>query len=532
MKRLPCLIMSIVFATFLTACSKEETSSDSTSEPTSSTEPENDSLAQNVSSYVDEDGNTVIIFGPSYVPPTFEEVQAEYPDKTVLVWAMQYMGAVPVEEINKYLDDNGYDLAVCFKPIHVDYENYRRFPDACVEDTKELLDSGEQIDIISPMNYEDYVFGGMYEPLDDYFETDLGKKLYGIMPTGHWESLRINGRIYGVHGPSGYTLTPDWGYFVNAGLAEKYGFDVSKPIDEQIDILKKVKQNEPGCDIFSMSLSRTQIPILNVGLKEISIGAVSVYWNDETHSAECAFDNAEYLQRLRLYDALKGEGLFKNDRYSTSKNNFFIMQENIEGAGTVYNTSDRVTVNYNGNEIEAIPVYDSPTYIRKCGVATGVCSYSDSKEKAFRLLALTQTDAYLNNLLSFGIEGEDYELENGAIKEVSVDYSFNKLYFANHMICLPYEEFWFTPEQYEEIYANAGTFGDSGFVVDLAPIAAELNVTEPVFDDLYFRTQKDGVELSFEETISALRKRLEDAGIQKIIDECNRQYEVYKNENN
>ena len=100
------------------------------------------------------------------------------------------------------------------------------------------------------------------------------------------------------------------------------------------------------------------------------------------------------------------------------------------------------------------------------------------------------------------------------------------------MICLPYEEFWFTPEQYEEAYANAETFGDSGFVVDIAPIADVLNVTEPVLDDLYFRKQKDGVELSLEETISALRKRLEDAGIQKIIDECNRQYEVYKNENN
>ena len=463
--------------------------------------------------------------------PTYEQVQAEYPDKTVLVWAMQYMRTAPVEKINKYLDDNGYDFAVCFKPVNVEISVSEFFPDAFVENIKERLDSGEQIDIISSMNYKDYIFGSMYEPLDDYFDTDLGKELYGIMPTRHWESLRVNGSIYGVHGPDGYTLTSDWGYFVNAELAEKYGFDVSKPIDEQIDILKKVKQNEPGCDIFSMSLSRTQIPILNVGVKEISISAASVYWNNEMHSAERAFDNAEYLQRLRLYDALIGEDLF-NDLLRSSSQNFFILQENIEGAGMVYKTSDRVTVNYNGNKIEAIPVYNSPTYIRECGVATGICSYSDSKEKAFRLLALTQTDAYLNNLLAFGVEGENYEIENGAIKEVSPYYGFNELYFANNMICLPHEEFWFTPEQYEEIYANAETFGDSGFVVDLAPIAAELNAAETVLGDLYFREKKDGVELSFEETISAFRKRLEDAGIQKIIDECNRQYEAYKNENN
>lgn len=182
-----------------------------------------------------------------------------------------------------------------------------------------------------------------------------------------------------------------------------------------------------------MSLSRTQIPILNVGVKEISMSVTSVYWNNETHSAECAFDNVEYLERLRLYDALKGENLFMDARFSSS-HNFFIMQENIEDAGAVYKTTDRLTVNYNGNEIEAIPVYNSPTYIRESGIATGICSYSDNKEKAFELLALTQTNAYLNNLLAFGVEGENYELENGTVKEVSPYYTFKELYFTKNMI--------------------------------------------------------------------------------------------------
>lgn len=522
MKKIPCFCIVSLFVFSFSACNINNNSN----VPFTSEEGSVYNSIQDVSLNPDNE-----IYEEQDDFPTYEQVQAEYPDKTVLVWAAQYMNAVPVEEINKYLDDKGYDFAVCFMPFNVDITESALFPDACVENIKERLDSGEQIDIISPMNYKDYVFGGMYEPLDEYFETDPGKILYGIMPTGHWESLRINGSIYGVHGPDGYALTPDWGYFVNAELAKKYDFDVSKPIDEQIDILKKVKQNETGCDVFSMSLSRTQIPILNIGVKEISMSAASVYWNNETHSAECAFDDVEYLERLRLYDALKGEDLFKDARFSSS-HNFFIMQENIEGAGAVYKTSDRVTVNYNGNEIEAIPVYNSPTYIRESGVATGICSYSDNKEKAFELLALTQTDAYLNNLLAFGIEGENYWLENGAIKEVSPYYAFNRIYFANNMICLPHDKLQFTPEQYEEIYANAEIFEDSGFVVDIEPIAAELNVVEPVLDDLIFREEKDGVELSLEETISDLRKRLENAGIQKIIDECNRQYEVYLNEEN
>jgi len=529
MQRILLIMLTVLCMLTFTSCAAENEKNVSTVVDQSAVQTE--MIPTNTSAYTDENGNhvEVTITGRPPALPTFEEVQADYPDKTVLVWVAQYMSTVPVNEINKYLDDKGYDFAVCFKSFADDATESALFPDACAENIKERLDSGEQIDIISPMNYKDYVFGGMYAPLDDFFETDPGKKLYGIMPTGHWESLRINGSIYGVHGPDGYTLTPSWGYFVNAELVKKYDFDVSKPIDEQIDVLKKVRQNETGCDVFSMSLSRTQIPILNVGVKEISISVASVYWNNETHSAESAFDSVEYLEKLRLYDALKGENLF-NDARASSSHNFFIMQENIEGAGAVYKTSDRVTVNYNGNEIEAIPIYNSPTYIRESGIATGICSYSHNKEKAFELLALTQTDAHLNNLLAFGVEGGNYELENAAIKEVSPYYAFNEIYFANNMICLPHGELWFTPEQYKKIYANAKTFGDSGFVVDLEPIAVELNAAEPVMDDLKFREEKDGVELSLEETISALRKQMENAGIQKIIDECNRQYEVYLNE--
>ena len=70
----------------------------------------------------------------SNVLPTFEEVQAEYPDKTVLVWAAQYLRTVPLKEINKYLDDNGYGFAVCFKPFNVDITESALFPDACADD--------------------------------------------------------------------------------------------------------------------------------------------------------------------------------------------------------------------------------------------------------------------------------------------------------------------------------------------------------------------------------------------------------------
>lgn len=479
------------------------------------------------SPYTDNDAHTL-----SDTLPTYEQVQAEYPDKTVIVWMVQYVRSVRVKEINRYLDDNGYNFAVCFKAISPYESDSKMFPDTYASHIKTMVNDGEQIDIISPLNYKDYVFDGLYTPLDEYFETETGKKLYDIMPPEHWESLRINGSIYGVHGPDGYTLSPDWGYYVNAELAEKYNFDVSRSINEQLDILKDIKKNESGCDVFAMSKSRMEIPVLNVGIKEISGSVATVYWNGESHSAECLFDNTEYLEKLRLYDSLTNVECFRDVR-SSSSDSFFIMQDNVEGASTVYETSNKVKIKYNENVIDAIPVFNEPTYIRECGVATGICNASQHKDRAFELLALTQTDPQLNNLLAFGVEGEDYTLTDDDIIDTIISLNpFNTVLFANNMICLQYEDNAFTAEQYRIIYENAKSYEDSEFVINIEKIADELEAVEPIMNDFKLREEIDDTKLTFEETISLTRERLENAGIQKIIDECNRQYGEYKNEKN
>ncbi len=177
--------------------------------------------------------------------PSYEEVQAQYPDKTVLVWVIndtmyEHHSPFPTAELNEYLDKNGYDIAVCFKPVDGDSDEY--FPDPILIEINKLLDAGERIDIISPMlNYSSYVYDGMFEPLDEYLETDIGRELCQTLPEKFLESLRINGSIYGLSGDVNFALSPDRGYYVNAELAEKYGYDVNKPILEQLDILKAIR---------------------------------------------------------------------------------------------------------------------------------------------------------------------------------------------------------------------------------------------------------------------------------------------------
>lgn len=460
--------------------------------------------------------------------PSYEEICAEYPDKTVLVWVIRetpYERNLPfrTREINRYLDSINCDCAVCFLPIS--YTDTAAYPDECISSVEKLIEGGEQVDFISFMNYEEFVHNGLYIPLDEYLTTDLGKELFDLMPKKFWESLRVNGKICGVNAASEYTLSLDWGYYVNEELAEKYYFDVSKPILEQLDVLKNVSNNENNCDVFSSPLRINNI-VHSADVKAIVQG---VYWNEETHIAECVLDNPGYIEKLKLYDTLNRNKLLTDMSFGVS-DTFFIMQENIPGA-VEYKANESVEIEYGGNIIKAIPVFNESTAIRNCPVATGICSFSENKDKAFELLALTYTDPILNNLLTFGIEGEDYSLENN--KADGPINPYNAIRFSNDLICHQSYDIPFTAEQYRKIYENAILHEDLGFSFDGKELAKEIcDVTEIMSNFALPDINGNSDDKTLDEIISDTRKQLEQAGIQRIIDECNRQYEVYQSEKN
>lgn len=462
--------------------------------------------------------------------PSYAEIQEQYPEKTVIVWAVpetvyEIRSPFRTREMNAYLDESGSDLAVCFEPITV---SDGTIPDPFLTAVKYKLDSGGRIDIISPMNYSEFVFAGLYERLDNYLTAESGRELYGAFPEKLWDGMRINGGIYGLNGSTSYTLSLDWGYYVNSELAKKYGFDVSKPITEQLDILNKVKENEKRCDVFSANVPSASVAVNCADIKEIVTG---VYWNENTHSAECVLDNRNFVEKIRLYNELNNNELLVNSG-ADSGGSFFIMQDSVPGS-TAYSGAKTVDVEYGGNVVNAVPVFGSSSSIRNCSVATGICSASENKNKAFELLSLVYTDAYLNDLLTFGIEGEDYNIADGMVD--TLINPFNAIRFANDFICHRYYNSSFTAEQYKDVYKNALLHEDMDFVFDGSSLAEEIaSVTEVFLSFEIIPAYEKGEERmrDADTILSELRGRLENAGIQKIIDECNRQYEVYKNEKN
>ena len=128
-------------------------------------------------------------YGPDFYRenfPSYEEVQAEYPGKEVLVWVFDstlYERRSPLQtrKVNEYLDGLGCEFAVCFKPVNFEF-NGKNHPHPFLYALEDVLASGEQVDLVMPHGYEDYVFNGLFERLDGYFETDSGRELYESLP--------------------------------------------------------------------------------------------------------------------------------------------------------------------------------------------------------------------------------------------------------------------------------------------------------------------------------------------------------------
>lgn len=521
MKKLFSALMGFLLAISLSACSLQTGQTENNADKT-----EAETTIETASTPITADTASENQFPQLEINfPSLEEVQSEYPDKTVLVWVIEETGyernyPFRTREINEYLDSQGYDFAVCFHPIHALVNEDRT--DFYTDYVKNMVDRGELADIIyssftyieegESNAYYKYIYNGLFEPLDKYFDTDMGKKLYELMPEKHWEGLKVDGNIYGIDGAM-HTLSDDYGYYVNAELADKYGFDTAKPIEEQLDILKRVRQEEAMCDVFAMYGNKIGTASYFADIKEIT-GAV--YWNNETHTAECVLDNAQYIERLELLYKLKKEGLFKDINNNNLKT-FFILQDNEAGGNTVYDSEQTVDIDYFGNTVQAYPVFKEPTSVRSCYMATGICAASKYKEKAFELLALTQTDSYLNNLLTFGMEGTDYTIAKDKVDTIVNYISIER--FPNKMICNRYEG-GVAAEDYIKIYDNATVYSDTDFAFDASGLIDETFDTSLIMMNFSLPT----TDKSFEGVISDLRSSLEEAGMQKIIDECNRQY--------
>ncbi len=457
--------------------------------------------------------------------PKLDDIQKLYPNKTVLTWVYDGAselnhGKANILEINEYLDSLGCEFAVYFKVLPHDNEMYY------TDMVQSGIESGEGYDIIfsglSEISQEDSSYPrsvkrNIFAPLDDYLaNTPSGQKLYSLMPERYWDTLRINGSIYGVDGAFS-SLKSGAGFLYDCELVQKYNYDISESPLDQLDILHKIKDNE-SCDVIALFKD------LYVGYIDDPWVTFGVYFDSEQKQAKCILDNEDYIGLARMIYELNKEGLVAKLGEGFFKDSSFMFKSTsqvIYPKGTAYETEYLSTGNYQ----KVIPSFSAPI-IDRAGTATGICSASKHKDLAFELLALAQTDPYLNNLLTYGIEGRSY-IKNG--EKVDGLFGADIIRFANRAICYPTNRE--LPNQAElliDTFNNAELSPLFGFEFVLSDLDEQEKAVYDALcgfsDAIFYSTD------SFDDIISEYRQKLCDAGIQDIIDEANRQFEEWETE--
>jgi putative aldouronate transport system substrate-binding protein len=423
-------------------------------------------------------------------------------------------------ELNDYLYQNGYDYVICFKEI--DAFSSDNPDDTYLDAIENMAENGEDFDITSSFgvcvgadsvsnSYYYLAEKGIYEPLDEYISDEKYAEYYALLPQEYWDSYKYRGEIYGVDN-SYSTLYPDYGIAIYNDVLSESGVspeDFDKPLSQSQDVYKTVYDKTGKSVNFYRTFSTEDIFPANyiVGSVAISDGkAVNAFEENETK---------EY------YETLKS---LADEKYITINSDSDILTAgyDIQNRGT-----DGETIR---NENTGITKIYSKTNNLIWNPTNAVGVYSKSKNKDLAVDALFNVifNKDINNVITYGIEGEDYTLENetAVMKDTdengisnSVDSTFNNPLISYSCYQCDNEIVSF---DYGSMYEKAEKLDGFGFLFDGTDIAD--TYTKVVNKIMEFNLANADDTDSY---LSEFNNQLYEAGLQDILDEVNKQLAEY-----
>lgn len=366
-----------------------------------------------------------------------------------------------------------------------------------------------------------------------YDITDLvaGTDLYNSMPESIWSASAYDGKTYFVscykESAEGYDL------MFRKDLVDKYGWDLStvkelKDIEPMLEDCKSEGLKYPYLTQKTNMFYRYYLNDFDFFLQNSMIAV-----DRATDSVVCTLGTDQYKEFCTLMCEWAEKGyLSEDDATKTTTDTTTQTQDwGISWWTDVPNNAE--ANNRYGQEVEMVPVTDrwshSTTTLGSCFCVTSNSTEEQAKA-CIDFLGLLYTDNTLANLYTYGIEGTDYDLEDGYVVKKGDMYN-HSAWESTSVKALSLEQG--EPENkvdlYEEFNNGSKSSCASGFRFDKTNVEAQWQACLSVFDQYGFVLENGGYSSSsIDDTIAEYQAALDEAGFQDVLAEAQSQYDAWK----
>lgn len=401
-----------------------------------------------------------------------------------------------------------------------------------------MLSGGEKLDMFAMLgDYSTQVSRGALYPIGNIM-AENAQPTIDVLGENYYNATKVDGVSYGI--PSIRDLAQDYGFVVRKDLVEKHNIDLNqvKTFDDIEIIFKAIKENEPGM-VGAANLSNGSI-LSTYAIHDPLGNNLGVLMNNGLDNLKVVnlFASEEYEHILRKLREWYLAGYLLQDAATTPEfTNVIVKSGKAAGwlsamkPGFEEQESRNVGVDMVAARTgQAVAKTDTVT-----NVAIGVASKSENPAKTLQFINLMYTDKEIINLIDWGIEGKHYVKVEGndsiikypdGVTSDNVPYKNYSWMHGNQFLSYVFEGD--NPDVYrqmEEFNKSAATSKALGFSFNGDALKNEIAACNAVLEQ-FRRVLESGV-VDIDKTLPDFLKKLENAGINKIIEEKQKQLDAW-----